>query len=39
VALPAGALVVARPEESLGKIDERGLLRAHMRFGDRAIDV
>ncbi len=39
VALPAGALVVARPEESLGKIDERGLARAHMRLGDRAIDV
>ncbi len=39
VALPAGAVVVARPEESLGKIDERGLARAHMRFGDRAIDV
>lgn len=39
VALPAGALVVARPEESLGKIDERGLERAHMRFGDRAHDV
>ncbi len=39
VALPAGALVVARPEESLGKFDERGLARAHMRLGDRAVDV
>ncbi|HEY1101614.1 MAG TPA: hypothetical protein VGF99_21930, partial [Myxococcota bacterium] len=39
VALPAGALVVARPEESLGKLDARGLERAHMRIGDRAIDV
>ena len=39
IALPAGALVVARPEESLGKMDERGLARAHMRIGDRGVDV
>lgn len=39
IALPAGAVVVARPEESLGKLDDKGLARAHMRIGDRAIDV
>ena len=39
LALPAGVLVVARPEESLGKLDARGLERAHMRIGDRARDV
>lgn len=29
-ALPAGALVVAKPEEALSRVDERGLARAHM---------
>lgn len=39
VALPAGALVVARPEEAVGKLDAASLARAAMRFGDRASDV
>jgi|GEM_PF-899912 len=39
VALPAGALVVARPEEAVGKLDAASLARAAMRFGDRATDV
>jgi carbonic anhydrase/acetyltransferase-like protein (isoleucine patch superfamily) len=39
VALPAGALVVARPEEAVGKLDPASLARAAMRFGDRASDV
>ncbi len=39
LALPAFAVVVARPEESLGKLDDKGLARAHMRMGDRSVDV
>ena len=35
-ALPAGALVVARPEEALGRVDERGLGRAAMTVTWRA---
>ena len=36
VALPAGALVVARPEEAVGKFDAGSLGRAAMIHGDRA---
>jgi carbonic anhydrase/acetyltransferase-like protein (isoleucine patch superfamily) len=39
IALPAGALIVARPEEAIGKFDERSLAKAAMRIGDRARDV
>ncbi|MDP2342502.1 MAG: hypothetical protein Q8O67_16215 [Deltaproteobacteria bacterium] len=39
VALPARLLVVARPEEAIGKIDEASMARAAVRFGDRARDV
>jgi carbonic anhydrase/acetyltransferase-like protein (isoleucine patch superfamily) len=39
IALPAGALIVARPEEAIGRFDERSLAQAAMRLGDRAVDV
>jgi carbonic anhydrase/acetyltransferase-like protein (isoleucine patch superfamily) len=39
MALPAGALVVARPEEAVGRFDEASLARAAMRVGDRDVDV
>ena len=39
VALPSRLLVVARPEEAVGKIDEASMSRAAVRFGDRARDV
>jgi carbonic anhydrase/acetyltransferase-like protein (isoleucine patch superfamily) len=39
LALPAGALIVARPEEAIGRFDERSLSKAAMRLGDRAHDV
>lgn len=39
LALPAGALVVARPEEAVGKLDDASLARAAMRLGNRADDV
>jgi carbonic anhydrase/acetyltransferase-like protein (isoleucine patch superfamily) len=39
VALPAGALIVARPEEAIGRFDERSLAKAAMQIGDRARDV
>jgi carbonic anhydrase/acetyltransferase-like protein (isoleucine patch superfamily) len=39
LALPAGTLVVARPDEAIGKLDERSLARAHMQHGDRGRDV
>jgi len=39
LALPAGALIVARPEEAIGRFDERSLAKAAMRLGDRAHDV
>lgn len=39
VALPAGALIVARPEEAVGKFDDASLAKAAMRKGDRAQDV
>ncbi len=39
LALPAGALIVARPAEALGRFDEASLARAHMRVGDPARDV
>lgn len=34
-ALPPGLLVVARPEEAAGKLDDDGLARATMQRGDR----
>ncbi len=39
VALPAQVLVVARPGEAIGKLDELSLRRSSMRLGDRARDV
>jgi hypothetical protein len=39
VALPARLLVVARPEEAVGKIDEASMSKAAVRFGDKARDV
>lgn len=39
IALPAGALIVARPEEAIGRFDERSLAKAAMQIGDRARDV
>lgn len=39
VALPAGALVVARPEEAVGRFDAASLAKAAMRLGDRGTDV
>ncbi|MFZ9890044.1 MAG: hypothetical protein ACO3JL_21310, partial [Myxococcota bacterium] len=39
VAVPSGTVVVGRPDEAAQKLDERGLLRAHMRFGDPTSDA
>jgi len=39
IALPAGALIVARPEEAVGKFDPASLAKAAMRLGDRDVDV
>lgn len=39
VAVPARVLVVARPGEALGRLDEAGLARTLSRLGDRARDV
>jgi NDP-sugar pyrophosphorylase family protein len=39
VSLPPGAVVVARPEEALAKIDAQGLGRAAMMLGDRTRDA
>ena len=39
VALPAGLLVVARPEEAVGKFDELSMSRAAVRLGDGRRDV
>jgi hypothetical protein len=38
-AVPPGALVVARPEEALAKLDDKALERASMQHGDRTRDV
>ncbi len=38
VALPAGLLVVARPEEAFTKLDEVSMARAAVAFGDRQRD-
>lgn len=39
VAVPSGTVVVGRPDEAAQKLDERGLARAHMRFGDPRTDA
>jgi carbonic anhydrase/acetyltransferase-like protein (isoleucine patch superfamily) len=39
LALPPGIIVVSKPDEAAAKLDDAGLARAHMRWGDRATDV
>jgi carbonic anhydrase/acetyltransferase-like protein (isoleucine patch superfamily) len=38
-AIPADALLVARPDEALGRVDDDGLARAHMQLGERGRDI
>ena len=39
LAIPPGTIVVMRPDDGLSRLDDVGLARAGMRWGDRQKDL